>query len=76
MLISGKVKFEDALLITKYTIVFSWKHRNSKTIFNQLKYFFPQKAKSLKAKKEEGNTAFKAGNLDEAYKLYRWDEES
>jgi len=29
-----------------------------------------KKAKSLKAKKEEGNTAFKAGNLDEAYKLY------
>merc|ERR1711884_179346 len=28
------------------------------------------KAKSLKSKKEEGNTAFKAGNLDEAYKLY------
>ena len=23
-------------------------------------------------KKEEGNTAFKAGNLDEAYKLYRY----
>ena len=30
-----------------------------------------QKAKSLKSKKEEGNTAFKAGNLEEAYKLYR-----
>ena len=30
-----------------------------------------QKAKSLKTKKEAGNTAFKAGNLDEAYKLYR-----
>merc|ERR1711874_44713 len=29
-----------------------------------------KKAKSLKAKKEEGNTAFKAGNLEEAYKLY------
>merc|ERR1719328_279783 len=29
-----------------------------------------RKAKSLKQKKEEGNTAFKAGNLDEAYKLY------
>merc|ERR1719208_438818 len=29
-----------------------------------------KKAKSLKAKKEEGNTAFKAGNLDEAYRLY------
>merc|ERR1712183_491165 len=29
-----------------------------------------KKAKSLKAKKEEGNAAFKAGNLDEAYKLY------
>jgi len=29
-----------------------------------------KKAKSLKSKKEEGNTAFKAGNLDEAYKLY------
>jgi len=29
-----------------------------------------KKAKSLKQKKEEGNTAFKSGNLDEAYKLY------
>jgi len=29
-----------------------------------------KKAKSLKSKKEEGNTAFKAGNLEEAYKLY------
>jgi len=29
-----------------------------------------KKAKALKLKKEEGNTAFKAGNLDEAYKLY------
>jgi len=29
-----------------------------------------KKAKSLKTKKEAGNTAFKAGNLDEAYKLY------
>jgi len=29
-----------------------------------------KKAKSLKTKKEEGNTAFKAGNLEEAYKLY------
>lgn len=29
-----------------------------------------KKAKSLKTKKEEGNTAFKAGNLDEAYRLY------
>ena len=26
----------------------------------------------IKAKKEEGNTAFKAGNLEEAYKLYRY----
>ena len=38
-------------------------------------FFFSQKAKSLKAKKEEGNTAFKAGNLDEAYKLYRLDDQ-
>ena len=44
--------------------------------FQPTQIFFPQKAKSLKAKKEEGNTAFKAGNLDEAYKLYRWDIES
>ena len=29
-----------------------------------------KKAKSLKTKKEEGNTAFKAGNLDEPYRLY------
>jgi len=29
-----------------------------------------KKAKSLKQKKEEGNAEFKAGNLDEAYKLY------
>merc|ERR1711872_421936 len=29
-----------------------------------------KKVKSLKTKKEEGNTAFKAGNLDEAYRLY------
>jgi len=29
-----------------------------------------KKAKSLKNKKEEGNAAFKAGKLDEAYKLY------
>jgi len=29
-----------------------------------------KKAKSLKTKKEEGNAAFKAGNLEEAYKLY------
>merc|ERR1719400_779636 len=29
-----------------------------------------KKAKSLKSKKEEGNTAFKAGKLEEAYKLY------
>merc|ERR1712038_1345417 len=29
-----------------------------------------KKAKSLKTKKEEGNTAFKAGNLEEAYRLY------
>ena len=34
-------------------------------------YLLFQKAKSLKTKKEAGNTAFKAGNLDEAYKLYR-----
>ena len=39
---------------------------------NSNKYFIIcQKAKSLKSKKEEGNTAFKAGNLEEAYKLYR-----
>jgi len=29
-----------------------------------------KKAKALKLKKEEGNTVFKAGQLDEAYKLY------
>jgi len=29
-----------------------------------------QKAKSLKTKKEEGNAAFKAGKLEDAYKLY------
>ncbi|XP_023327875.1 dnaJ homolog subfamily C member 7 isoform X1 [Eurytemora carolleeae] len=29
-----------------------------------------KKAKALKQKKEEGNTAFKAGQLDEAYSLY------
>ncbi len=33
--------------------------------------FYFQKAKALKQKKEEGNTAFKAGQLDEAYSLYR-----
>lgn len=37
-------------------------HKRAKEIY--------KKAKSLKSKKEEGNTAFKAGNLDEAYKLY------
>jgi hypothetical protein len=31
-----------------------------------------QKAKLLKQKKEEGNTAFKANQLDEAYRLYRY----
>ncbi len=30
-----------------------------------------QKAKLLKQKKEEGNTAFKNSQLEEAYKLYR-----
>lgn len=29
-----------------------------------------QDAKALKAKKEEGNTAFKEGNYDAAYELY------
>lgn len=29
-----------------------------------------QKAKSLNAKKDEGNTAFRSGKFDEAYKLY------
>ena len=29
-----------------------------------------KKAKQLKLKKEEGNTAFKAGQLDNALKLY------
>ena len=39
---------------------------------NSNEYFiYCQKAKSLKSKKEEGNTAFKAGKLEEAYKLYR-----
>jgi len=37
-------------------------HQKAKEIY--------KKARSLKAKKEEGNTAFKSGNLDEAYKLY------
>lgn len=31
---------------------------------------FFQKAKSLKQKKEEGNTAFKMGRYQEAYNLY------
>jgi len=31
---------------------------------------FVQKAKALAQKKEEGNVAFKAGNMQEAYDLY------
>lgn len=33
-------------------------------------FFFSKDAKALKAKKEEGNKAFKEGNFDAAYELY------
>ena len=82
MLILEKVRSWDALWITKYTLWFSsdqLRLSDYKTTvgrsFKIKKLFFSQKAKSLKAKKEEGNTAFKAGNLDEAYKLYRLDDQ-
>jgi len=35
-----------------------------------LMYFILQKAKQLIAKKEEGNKVFRAGNFEEAYKIY------
>lgn len=38
------------------------------TIINFI--FFFQRAKSMLSKKEEGNQAFRFGNLEEAYKLY------
>lgn len=35
-----------------------------------LVFFLNQNAKALKAKKEEGNQAFKSNNYDAAYQLY------